>query len=243
MRLLAVVQYDGTSYAGWQIQPDQISVQETIERSISQIRNTPTKIFGSGRTDAGVHAFGQTFHFDIEEERDLEKFRYSINAVLPKDIHLLSLNKVNDDFHARLSAKKKTYQYLINNGEYDVFRSPFESRVEGKLDLLEMEKAAKVFEGTHSFQNFTTKEEDEDNFVRTIYVAQVSNFNDRIYISFTGNGFMRYMVRLMVGAIIQVGKGKMSIQDIQRMLDSKERQPVGYKAESKGLSLVEVKYN
>ena len=103
MRYLAVVQYDGTDFVGWQIQPNGRSVEEEIEKVLSQILNTPTKIYGSGRTDAKVHAFGQTFHFDIEEERDLEKFRYSINAVLPKDIHVLSLTKVNDDLKLLLS--------------------------------------------------------------------------------------------------------------------------------------------
>lgn len=242
MRLFAVVEYDGTSYAGWQYQPDQISVQETIERAISQIRNTPTKIFGSGRTDAGVHALGQTFHFDIDEVRDLKKFRHSINCVLPKDIHVLSLKVVNDDFHARLSAKEKTYEYRINLKEPSAFLYKYEEFVDQKLDLDEMKKCAKVFEGKHCFQNFTTKEEDEDNFVREIYKIVLEERDGRLTIRFTGNGFMRYMVRLLVGSMIQVGRAKISVQDVRNVLDSKERIPVSYKADSKGLFLVEVKY-
>jgi len=242
MRLLAVVEYDGTSYAGWQYQPDQISVQETIEKAISQIRNTQTKIFGSGRTDAGVHAYGQTFHFDIEEERDLDKFRHSINCVLPKDIRVKSLKAVRSDFHARLSAKEKTYRYVLNLKEQSAFTDKYEQVLDGKLDIKEMKKCAKLFEGKHNFQNFTTKEEDEDNFVRTIYRIQIEEFDYHLHITFVGTGFMRYMVRLIVGTLIQVGKGKLSVRDVDEILYKKERQPVSWKAEAKGLFLVEVKY-
>lgn len=242
MRLLAVVEYDGTSYAGWQYQPDQNSIQETIERSISQIRNKATKIYGSGRTDAGVHAYGQTFHFDIEEDRDLEKFRHSINCVLPKDIHVRSLEVVDHDFHARLSAKEKTYQYVINLKEDSAFNYKYEEVIDQPLDIEEMKKASKLFEGTHCFQNFTTKEEDEDNFIRTIYYIDLTIKDNHLYMTFTGNGFMRYMVRLLVGALIQVGRHKTSTSELEKVLNSKERLPVSYKAEAKGLSLVEVKY-
>lgn len=242
MRILAVCEYDGTSYAGWQYQPDQVSVQETIERAISQIRNTPTKIFGSGRTDAGVHALGQTFHFDIEEERDLEKFRHSINCVLPKDIRVKSLKVVPSDFHARLSAKEKTYRFVINLKEQSAFSDKYEQVSDGKLDIKEMKKCAKLFEGKHNFQNFTTKEEDEDNFVRNIYRIIIDEFDYHLHITFTGDGFMRYMVRLIVGTLIQVGKGKLSVKDVDEILYKKERLPVSYKAEAKGLFLLEVKY-
>lgn len=242
MRLLAVVEYDGTSYAGWQYQPDQISVQETIEKAISQIRNTPTKIFGSGRTDAGVHALGQTFHFDIDEERDLDKFRHSINCVLPKDIRVKSLRVVPSDFHARLSAKEKTYRFVLNLKEASAFTDKYEQVLDGKLDIKEMKKCSKLFEGKHCFQNFTTKEEDEDNFVRTIYRINIEEFDYHLHITFVGTGFMRYMVRLIVGTLIQVGKGKLSVRDVDDILYKKTRLPVSYKAEAKGLFLVEVKY-
>ena len=243
MRILAIVEYDGTSYAGWQYQLNQISVQETIERAISQIRNQPTKIYGSGRTDAGVHAYGQTFHFDIEVPRDLENFRHSINCVLPNDIHVKSLTYVKDDFHARLSAVEKTYEYVINLHEPSAFNYKYETLVDEPLDIEEMEKAAKIFVGTHCFQNFTTKEEDEDNFVRTISKIEFIKENNQLIIRFTGDGFMRYMIRLLVGALIQVGRHKITVEHLQNVLNSSTRLPVSYKAEAKGLYLVEVKYN
>lgn len=242
MRILAVCEYDGTCYAGWQYQPDQISIQETIEKAISQIRNTPTKIFGSGRTDAGVHAYGQTFHFDIDEERDLQKFLHSINCVLTKDIRIKSLKVVKDDFHARLSTVEKTYQYTINLKELDAFTYKYEEFIDQPLDIDEMKECAKVFEGKHCFQNFTTKEEDEDRFIRTIYQIDLKEKNNRLVITFKGDGFMRYMIRLIVGSLIQVGRHKISVQDVEKTLESQIRLPVSYKAEAKGLTLVKVKY-
>ena len=242
MRLLAVCEYDGTSYAGWQYQPNEISVQETVENAISRIRNTETHIFGSGRTDAEVHALGQTFHFDIAEERDLEKFRHSINCVLPKDIRIKSLRVVPDDFHARLSAKQKTYEYRIGLGEESAFDYKYEEYVDLPLDIEEMKKCSKIFVGEHCFRNFTTKEEDQNIFVRTIYEIKFILENKHLRIQFTGNGFMRYMVRFLVGTLIQVGKGKLTISEVQKLMETTTRKVVSYKAEGKGLFLVEVKY-
>lgn len=242
MRLLAVVEYDGTSYAGWQYQPNEVSVQETIENAISKIRNKETHIFGSGRTDAGVHALGQTFHFDIEEERDLDKFRYSINCVLPKDIRIKSLSGVSDDFHARLSAKSKTYEYRINLKEDGAFDYKYEEYIDQPLDIEEMEKCSKVFLGKHCFKNFTTKEEDHDGYIREVYSINFIINNDHLRIQFNGNGFMRYMVRFLVGTLIQVGRHKLNIDDVKKLLDGSTEKVVSYKAEGKGLFLVEVKY-
>ena len=242
MRLLAVCEYDGTSYAGWQYQPNEVSVQETIENAISKIRNVETHIFGSGRTDAEVHALGQTFHFDIDEERDLEKFRYSINCVLPNDIRIKSLKVVPDDFHARLSAKQKTYEYRINLKGESAFDYKYEEHVDQPLDIVEMEKCSKIFIGQHCFRNFTTKEEDHDGYVRTIYEIKFVLENEHLRIRFTGNGFMRYMVRFLVGTLIQVGKGKLSINDVKKLMETTTNKVISYKAEAKGLFLVEVKY-
>lgn len=242
MRILAIVSYLGTNYAGWQFQPGHVSIEETIEQAISKIRNTPTKIYGSGRTDAGVHALGQTFHFDIDEERDLEKFRYSINCVLPKDIHILSLIKVNDDLHARFSAKGKVYQYVINRGEHNVFNYQTETEFDEPLDVDDMRKCASILEGQHCYQNFTTKDEDEDGFVREISSIKIEENHDKLVFTFTGNGFMRYMIRFLVGTLLQVGRGKLTLDEVKKALDSTERRVVSYKAEPQGLTLVKVIY-
>jgi len=242
MRLLATCQYDGSLYSGWQIQPEDFSVQEAIEKAVSQILNKTTKIYGSGRTDAGVHAEGQTFHFDIDEERDVEKLRYSINAVLPEDIHIIKLEKVANDFHARFSAKSKTYRYTLNCGEYDVFKAPFEAHQNRPVDVQSIKDCLDIFLGKHCFKNFTTKEEDEDNFIREVTDFTVEQVENRVIFTIRGDGFMRYMVRMIVGSLIAVGIGKLTRDDLIKILNKEDRGTVFYKADAKGLTLVKVEY-
>lgn len=242
MRYLAIVQYDGTNFLGWQIQSKGRTVQEEIEKAISRILNTPTKIYGSGRTDAGVHALGQTFHFDAKEIDNLGKFKYSLNQVLPEDIHVLSVVDVEDDFNARISATSKTYLYVLNIGDYDVFNRDFACQYLRPLNVEAMIDAIEVFNGEHNFQNFTSKEEDEKGFVRTIYGSHIEVVNNQILFTFNGNGFMRYMVRMIVGSLIEVGLGKLSKDELSYYLNKKERNVVSYKAEAKGLFLVKVMY-
>ena len=242
MRYLAIVQYDGTNFLGWQIQSEGRTVQEEIEKAISRILNTPTKIYGSGRTDAGVHALGQTFHFDAREIDNLGKFKYSLNQVLPEDIHVLSVVDVEDDFNARISATSKTYLYVLNIGDYDVFNRDFACQYLRPLNVDAMIDAIEIFNGEHNFQNFTSKEEDEKGFVRTIFGSHIEVVNNQILFTFSGNGFMRYMIRMIVGSLIEVGLGKLSKDELLYYLNKKERNVVSYKAEAKGLFLVKVMY-
>ena len=242
MRYLAIVQYDGTDFVGWQIQPNGRSVEEEIEKVLSQILNTPTKIYGSGRTDAKVHAIGQTFHFDSKEINDIGKFTYSVNKMLPEDVHILSINKVDDKFNARFSVKDKTYLYIINTGKFDVFNRRFVNQYLQELDIKAIKEASKLFIGKHNFQNFTSKEEDEDNFIRTINSFDVVVNGDAISFYINGDGFMRYMVRMIVGTLIEVGLGKLSTKKVKEYLDSPSRNPVPYKAAPEGLYLLKVNY-
>lgn len=245
MRYLAIVSYKGTNFCGWQKQTVSKlpSVEVTIESVISRILNIETKIYGSGRTDAGVHALGQTFHFDTSKELDVIKFAHSLNELLPEDIRIQSIKHVSDDFHARFNAKGKTYIYKIRNAKVS---SPFKSNLEytlgQPLDIEKMVEAAKVFEGKHNFQNFNSKEEDDSGFIRDINHISVSSKNNEIIISMTGDGFMRYMVRMIVGALIQVGLGKLTSEDIKKILEDPVRKPSSYKAPAYGLYLKEVLY-
>lgn len=242
MRYLAVVQYDGTDFAGWQIQPNSRSVEEEIEKVLSQVLNTPTKIYGSGRTDAKVHALGQTFHFDSKEIKDIDRFTYSINKMLPEDIHIVSLKQVDDNFHARHSVKDKTYLYILNMGNFDVFNRRFVNQYLQELDVKKIKEASKLFIGKHCFQNYTSKEEDQDNFVRTINSFDVIVNGDTISFYINGDGFMRYQVRMMVGTLIEVGLGKLTIEKVKEYLESSSRNPVPYKAAPEGLYLLKVNY-
>ena len=245
MRYLAIVSYRGTSFCGWQKQVESKlpSIEQTIEKVLSRILNEEIKIYGSGRTDGGVHALAQTFHFDSPKELDIYKHLHSFNELLPNDIRILSLAKVSDDFHARFFAKEKTYFYKINNAKNsDPFASDLEYHLSQKLDVEKMKDASKVFIGTHNFQNFTSKEEDEQKFTRNISDISIISENNHIIIELTGNGFMRYMVRMIVGNLIQVGLGKLTVEDIRKNLESEIRKPSSYKAPSSGLYLKEVIY-
>lgn len=242
MRLLAKVSYDGTLFVGWQIQPNGRSVQEEIEKVISKISNVKTKIFGSGRTDANVHAIGQTFHFDIEKENiDIDKLRYSINSLLPIDIHINSLVVVDKNFHARFMAKNKTYEYILNEGEYNVFERNYVFQFHRSLDLNAMNDASKLFIGKHCFKGFTAKEEDEDNFVREIHSFDIFEENNKVHFIISGNGFMRYMVRNIVGTLIEIGLGKIDKSYIENLLKNSNLK-TQYRAKANGLYLVKVDY-
>lgn len=242
MRYLATIEYVGTNYAGWQIQPNGVSVQEEIEKVLSRILNRKTKIFGSGRTDAGVHAHGQTFHFDAFQIKDLGKFMYSLNSLLPSDMHVLDIKLVEDDFNARYDVKLKEYSYYINMGEYDPFERDKMYQFLRKLDVEKMAEALNAFKGEHNFKNFTSKTEDKDNYVRKIYECSIEQVDDILKITFVGNGFMRYMVRMMVGALIEVGLGKLTEMQIKILLIQQARKVVSYKAPANGLYLEKVTY-
>ena len=245
MRYLAKVSYRGTAFCGWQKQTVSKlpSIEESIEKVLSRILSNNIKIYGSGRTDAGVHALGQTFHFDSPKELDVNRTAHSLNELLPEDIRILSLEKVSDDFHARFNAKSKTYLYKIRNCKVsDPFSSDLEYTLGQKFDVTKMVEASKLFIGEHNFQNFTSKEQDDEKFTRNIGEIDIKTKGNNIEILITGNGFMRYMVRMIVGNLIQVGLGKLTSEDIKKALEDKERKPSSYKAPGYGLYLVEVKY-
>ena len=245
MRILAIVSYNGTNYQGWQKQPNGNTVQDEIEKVLSQYFNRQILIQGAGRTDAGVHAAGQRFHFDVEvNDIDLDRLKYSINCMLPKDIKIEDFEEVDEDFHCRFSAKEKIYVYSIYLAAKDVFFYPVMWLVPEEIDIEKLKKCLTHFEGRHNFQNFTSKEEDDDNFIRTIYKISVESGNDKIInIMFRGNGFMRYMIRFLVGTAVEYAKGKLTDEDILNMLDAnKERHIVSYKAPANGLMLVDVVY-
>ena len=245
MRYFVVVSYRGTGFCGWQKQivSKLPSIEETIEKVISRILSSETKIYGSGRTDAGVHALGQTFHFDSNKELDESRFMHSLNELLPEDIRILSVKKVSDDFHARFNAKSKTYLYKIRNSKVsNPFKSDLEWTLSQKLDVEKMVEASKIFIGKHNFQNFTSKEEDEQKFSRNIREIAIKSDKNDIEITLKGNGFMRYMVRMIVGNLIQVGLGKMTSLDVKEALENPNRKPSSYKAPAHGLYLKEVEY-
>ena len=243
MRILGVCSYKGTNYYGWQKQVGFVSVQSTIEEVLSKVYDSPINITGSGRTDAGVHAFRQYFHFDTEKEKDLKQLAYALNKMLPEDIKILSFEVVDDDFHSRYSAKRKIYEYRILLKNKDPFNNDKAYIYPMDLDVELLKEALNRFIGEHCYQDFTSKEEDENGFVRTIYSIDVKQDSDLIKIIFKGNGFMRYQIRNMIGAAINVANKKESLDFIDYHLkDGKPREIISYKAPANGLYLVDVLY-
>lgn len=245
MRVFGKVSYKGSNYQGWQKQANAPTIEEEIEKVLSKILNTPINIYGSGRTDAGVHAYGQTFHFDISKDVDLGKLQYSCNCLLPDDIYIKSMEVVDESFHARYSAKKKIYQYVIHFHARDVFNNDLKATILEKCDIDILKQSLSLFVGKHNFANFTSKEEDEDNFIREIYEINTiyDEKNNDFIITFIGNGFMRYMIRFIVGTCIAISQKKEDISFIEERLDASSiRNIVSYKAPSEGLYLVDVIY-
>ncbi|MCR4879506.1 MAG: tRNA pseudouridine(38-40) synthase TruA [Bacilli bacterium] len=242
MKILAKVEYLGTNYHGWQKQIDASSVQEEIEKVLSQIFNKEINIYGSGRTDAGVHAKGQTFHFEVDKDVDLGRLKYSTNMLLPNDIHIISFERVSDDFHARFSAQGKHYQYRINTADKNPFNFNTTYHYPYPLNIALLKVALEGFKGKHNFQDFTSKEEDEDGFVREISDVLLTQNGKELIIDFFGSGFMRYMIRYIVGTALAIASGKEDIKYIKDHLDSSTREITSYKAGSEGLFLIDVIY-
>ena len=243
MRVLGVCSYKGTNYYGWQKQVGFVSVQSTIEEVLSKVYDSPITITGSGRTDAGVHALRQYFHFDTEKEKDLKQLAYSLNKMLPEDIKILSFEKVEDDFHARYNAKRKIYEYRIVLKNKDPFQDQLAYVYPMEFDFDLFKKALDKFVGKHNYQDFTSKEEDEGGFVREIYEIKVDKKDNNISVVFEGNGFMRYQIRNMVGAALNVSNKKEDLNFIDYHLkEDKNRVIISYKAPANGLYLVDVLY-
>jgi len=242
-RYLATVSYDGTAYQGWQTQPTGQTIQDIITAKLAQILNQPDlKIEGSGRTDAGVHAYGQTFHFSVDKNLDTGQCIYALNCLLPLDIHINSMKLVDDQFHARMSATGKHYRYVIGTGASNPFLYRYRDELKQQLDIDALQCALNYFIGKHNFQSFTTKTEDFQLFERTITQATLTQKEEEIIIDFFGTGFMRYQVRMMVGILIEIGLNKISPNKVKELLDYPHHPPVAYKAPACGLFLMEVFY-
>ena len=243
MRYKVILAYDGCNYAGFQSQKNATAIQDIVEGAIERVFSEKIRIIMSSRTDAGVHAYGQVFHFDTDKEKDEGKLKFSLNSLLPDDIHVVEVKKVSRDFHARYSVKKKTYEYLINLGEYDVFLKGRAFQCFYKLDVDLMKEGAKLFLGEHDFSSFNTSSLKEyPNQVRNITEFSITRKKDILKIRVTSSGFLRNMVRIMVGTLIDLGRGKKSLDDIKDMLEHPCKSTRRYNADPNGLYLVKIFY-
>lgn len=246
MRYFITFSYDGSKYNGYQKQPGIKTIQGELEKALKKINSNKTvKISASGRTDAGVHALNQKAHFDLTKEIETEKLRLSLNSLIPNDIYVKDVQLVSNDFHARFNVKAKEYIYKINMGEYNPIEKDYIYQYCKKLDVISIERAMKYLEGTHNFKSFTKAEEDYDDTIRTIVqtkvIRDVKNVN-QIVLSFLGTGFLRYMVRNMVGFLLEIGEGKRKCEDVITVLEAKNRREAGKTANPEGLYLKDVFY-
>lgn len=242
-RYKCVMEYDGENYAGFQIQPNAVTIQQVTETALSSLFGEDTKITASGRTDSGVSARGQVIHFDTNSNIPADKIPFAINTLLPEDISILSSEQVSSDFHARFSAKAKTYCYKIcltkvNRPLYKkYYQYPF------YIDLELLQKALDKLKGTHNFKAFMSSGSDIINFDRTIINICLDKENDECYaIKITANGFLYNMVRIIVGTVLDIARGKIDICNIDKMFESGDRNLGGHTAPPEPLCLEEVYY-
>ncbi len=247
MRYFMTFAYDGSKYKGYQVQPKERTVQGEVEKALKKINSgKKVTIHASGRTDAGVHAYNQKAHFDLDMKNITpEKLRDGLNSLLPKDIYIKHIEIVPDDFHARYNVKAKEYIYVINMGEYNPIEKDYVYQYNKKLDVVEMQRALKYLEGTHNFKSFTKADEEKDDYVRTIVQTnlyrELKNVN-KITLSFLGTGFLRYQVRNMIGTLIEIGEGKRKSEDIIDIIAQEDRRKAGKTAAPEGLYLKDVLY-
>lgn len=242
MRYLLTFSYDGTLFYGYQKQKNKRTIQEEIEKVLSKINNEKTVISASGRTDAHVHALNQKAHFDSNKDYNLDRLKHSMNKMLPNDIFIKNIENVSDSFHARFDVIKKEYVYKINIGEYDPFLREYIYQYNWNLNVKKMREAINYLKGTHNFKSVTKTIKEEKDYIRTIYDANINVKDNIIIISFVGSGFMRYMVRNMVGLLIAVGEEKIKPTDIIDILNKEDRIFAKKTAPAEGLYLTNVYY-
>lgn len=243
MRVKLVVAYDGTNYCGWQIQPNGITIEEMLNKHLSELLGEHIVVTGASRTDAGVHSMGNVAVFDTNTKMPAEKISFALNQRLPEDIVVQDSCQVPEDFHPRFSKSVKTYEYKILNRR---FRLPLERNTSYfyhyPLDVAKMQQAAVYLVGEHDFTSFSSVHAQTNTFVRTIYSLDVSKDGDMISIRITGNGFLYNMVRIIAGTLIQVGAGMIEPEYMEAILAGKDRELAGPTAPAHGLTMVGIAY-
>ncbi len=243
VRYLIRFSYDGSNFFGYQKQVDKRTIQGELERVLKQISNSDISVSASGRTDALVHALNQYAHFDLGINISCDNLKKALNSLLPKDIYVKCVSIVSESFHARFNVSKKEYIYKINLGEFDPFRRNYIYQYNHKLDVDKMLCALEYFKGKHNFKSFAKSNNDIVDYEREIYDANIKVSDNILEISFIGNGFLRYMVRNMVGTLISVGEGKTKPQEIAEIFNFEDRTKAKKTAPANGLYLKDVYYD
>ncbi|MEL4455565.1 tRNA pseudouridine(38-40) synthase TruA [Lutimonas vermicola] len=242
MRYFVELSYHGKNYHGWQIQPNEISVQEIIEKALSLLLKQEISIVGCGRTDSGVHASQFFFHFDIDATIDKRKLKFKLNSFLPKDIAIFRITRVQEDAHARFSAVSRSYQYRISLVK-NVFENDLSLQLsENHLDIDKMNRAALLLMDYIDFKSFSKNKTDVKTFDCTISEAFWEREGENLTFHISANRFLRNMVRAIVGTLLEVGKNRMSIHEFKSVIELRDRTRAGASAKAKGLYLTKVSY-
>lgn len=242
-RIKLTIAYDGTNYCGWQVQPNGITIEEVLNKTLQKLTGEDILVIGASRTDSGVHAMGNVAVFDTETTIPPEKIAIALNQRLPEDIVIVKSEEVAADFHPRYCDCSKTYEYHIINTRIPVptkrLTNYFVSYV---LDIEKMRRAASYLVGEHDFVSFCNVRTDVESTIRTITALDILTNGDEITIRITGNGFLYNMVRIIVGTLIRVGRGFYEPEKVKEILDAKDRKAAGVTAPAHGLMLMEIKY-
>lgn len=242
-RIRLVVAYDGTNYCGWQIQPNGITVEEVLNRTLYKMTGEAIAVIGASRTDSGVHAMGNVAVFDTESTIPPERFSYALNQRLPDDIVIVSSDEVPADWHPRYRNCEKTYEYHVLNTRIPVPTKRLTNYfVSFPLDEKKMQQAAEYLKGEHDFVSFCNVRTDVEDTVRTITALDILRDGEEITIRITGNGFLYNMVRIIVGTLIRVGRGFYEPEQVREILEAKNRKAAGVTAPPQGLMLMQIDY-
>lgn len=243
-RLKCELAYDGTSYSGWQIQPNGRTVQGVVEAALKKIhKGMAVRVTASGRTDAGVHAEGQVFHFESDLSIPEDNWQRAMNATLPKDIYIKSVQAIDPAFHARFDARSKEYRYrVLRSSQPDVFLRHYTYHFPYSLDFPLMKQSAAELLGSHDFSSFCAANTDVKDKVRTLTDLELIQHDDELIFKIVGDGFLYQMVRIIVGTLLQIGNGKRKPDDLKRILEAKDRTQAGPTAPGNGLFLWKVEY-
>ncbi len=242
-RVFMKIAYDGTNYCGWQIQINGITVEEVINRELSNLLGEEIAVIGASRTDSGVHAMGNVAVFDTDTRIPAEKICFALNQRLPDDIRIIESKEVPSDFHPRFCNSTKTYQYKILNRKIPIPTERLYSHfVYMDLDIEKMRKAKEYIVGEHDFKSFCSTRTQVENTVRTVYSLDVEKKEDMIYITISGNGFLYNMVRIIVGTLMKVGLSVYPPEHVKEIIEACDRNVAGPKAPAKGLTLIGIDY-
>lgn len=242
-RIRMIIEYDGTNYVGWQVQPNGISVQQVIEEQLLSITGSPVALHASGRTDSGVHAMAQVAHFDTESRIPPEKFAFALNAGLPKDIRVQYSGESPENFHSRFDAKCKHYRYTVHNAPHSsAFTRTTSLHIHYRMDQESMQRAAKDVLGEHDFSAFKAANSRVEDCVRTVTRSEWTKQGNYLCYDVEGNGFLYNMVRILAGTMIEIGMGRKDERSLKTALESGLRSDAGPTAPAHGLTLMRVKY-